>query len=104
MTTISFTVNNTSIFRDRYPELRTGAFTRNIVLDNTSYTIKITPNFFIEGVEVSILDEVGNIIISNLPFVESSYTNYLIGSVEFNNYTMTYNFVKKQFEINEKVS
>lgn len=105
MITIPFTVDrNAKLFRDRYPELQTGAFIRNIVLNNTNYTIKITPNFFMENIEISILDIVGNNIITCLPFVESEVVDYLIGSNDFNNYSMMYNFTRKQFEINEKAS
>lgn len=103
MITIPFLINDTNIFRDRYPELRNGAFIRNIVLNNKSYTLKIMPNFFMESVVINILDDKGNMLMSNLPFVDSSLTNYLIVDSSLTNYVMNYNFSKKQFEIKENI-
>lgn len=95
----SFTVNTEDTFAEQYPDLRTGFYTQQITIDNNSYTFKIFPNFYMENVEVSILNEAGEVIISNVPFVLAENVNYLIGDIAFNNYKLIFNFKKKQFEV-----
>ena len=67
------------IFAEQYPNLNTGFYTQQITINGTSYTLKIFPNFYMENVEVSILNETGEAIISNIPFVLTENVNYLIG-------------------------
>lgn len=95
----SFTVNTEGTFAEQYPDLRTGFYTQQITIDNNSYTFKIFPNFYMENVEVSILNEAGEVIISNVPFVLAENVNYLIGDIAFNNYKLIFNFKKNQFEL-----
>lgn len=95
----SFTVNTEGTFAEQYPDLRTGFYSQQISIDDTSYTFKIFPNFYMENVEVSILDEAGEAIISNILFVLAENVNYLIGDIAFNNYKLIFNFKKNQFEL-----
>ena len=95
----SFTVNTEGTFAEQYPDLRTGFYSQQISIDGTSYTFKIFPNFYMENVEVSILNEAGEVIISNIPFVLAENVNYLIGDIAFNNYKLIFNFKKNQFEL-----
>lgn len=94
----SFTVNTEGTFAEQYPDLRTGFYSQQITINGTSYTFKIFPNFYMENVEVSILNEAGEPIISNIPFNISEGINYLIGDISFNNYKLIYNMKKQQFE------
>lgn len=95
----SFTVNTEGTFAEQYPDLRTGYYTHNININDTSYTFKIFPNFYMENVEISILNESGETVISNIPFVLSENINYLIGDIVFNDYQLIYNRKKHQFEL-----
>ena len=95
----SFTVNTEGTFAEQYPNLKTGFYTQQITINGTSYTLKIFPNFYMENVEVSILNEAGEAIISNIPFVLTENVNYLIGDISFNNYKLIFNFSKNQFEL-----
>ena len=95
----SFTVNTEGTFAEQYPDLRTGFYTQQITIDNNSYTFKIFPNFYMENADISILNEAGEVIISNVPFVLAENVNYLIGDIAFNNYKLIFNFKKNQFEL-----
>lgn len=95
----SFTVNIEGTFAEQYPDLRTGFYTQKITIDNNSYTFKIFPNFYMENVDISILNEAEEVIISNIPFNISEGINYLIGDISFNNYKLIYNMKKQQFEL-----
>lgn len=95
----SFTINTEGSFTEQYPDLRRGAYTQNITINNSSYTFKIFPNFYMENVEVSILNEAEEAIISNIPFNITENINYLIGDISFNNYKLIYNMNKQQFEL-----
>ena len=95
----SFTINTEGSFAEQYPDLRRGAYTQKITINDSSYTFKIFPNFYMENVEVSILNEAGETIISNIPFNISEGINYLIGDISFNNYKLIYNMKKQQFEL-----
>lgn len=95
----SFTVNTEGTFAEQYPDLRTGFYTQKITIDNNSYTFKIFPNFYMENVDISILNEAEEVIISNIPFNISEGINYLIGDISFNNYKLIYNMKKQQFEL-----
>ena len=95
----SFTINTEGSFAEQYPDLRRGAYTQKITINDSSYTFKIFPNFYIENVEVSILNEAEEAIISNIPFNISEGINYLIGDISFNNYKLIYNMKKQQFEL-----
>ena len=95
----SFTVNTEGTFAEQYPNLRTGFYTQKITIDNNSYTFKIFPNFYMENVDISILNEAEEVIISNIPFNISEGINYLIGDISFNNYKLIYNMKKQQFEL-----
>ena len=95
----SFTINTEGSFAEQYPDLRRGAYTQKITINDSSYTFKIFPNFYMENVEVSILNEAGEPIISNIPFVLAENVNYLIGDIAFNNYKLIFNFKKNQFEL-----
>lgn len=95
----SFTINTEGSFAEQYPDLRRGAYTQKITINNSSYTFKIFPNFYMENVEVSILNEAEEIIISNIPFNITENVNYLIGDISFNNYKLIYNMKKHQFEL-----
>ena len=95
----SFTVNTEGTFAEQYPNLSTGFYSQQITINSTSYTFKIFPNFYMENVEVSILNEAGEPIISNIPFVLAENVNYLIGDIAFNNYKLIFNFKKNQFEL-----
>ncbi|MCZ9878138.1 hypothetical protein OFP68_04530 [Brachyspira hyodysenteriae] len=52
-----------------------------------------------ENVDISILNEAEEVIISNIPFVLAENVNYLIGDIAFNNYKLIFNFKKNQFEL-----
>lgn len=95
----SFTINTESSFAEQYPNLRRGAYTQKITINDSVYTFKIFPNFYMENVEVSILNEAEEAIISNIPFNISEGINYLIGDISFNNYKLIYNMKKQQFEL-----
>lgn len=95
----SFTINTEGSFAEQYPDLRRGAYTQKITINDSSYTFKIFPNFYMENVEVSILNEAKEAIISNIPFNISEGINYLIGDISFNNYKLIYNMKKQQFEL-----
>lgn len=95
----SFTINTEGSFAEQYPNLRRGAYTQKITINDSSYTFKIFPNFYMENVEVSILNEAEEAIISNIPFNISDGINYLIGDISFNNYKLIYNMKKQQFEL-----
>lgn len=95
----SFTINTEGSFAEQYPDLRRGAYTQKITINDSSYTFKIFPNFYMENVEVSILNEAEEAIISNIPFNISDGINYLIGDISFNNYKLIYNMKKQQFEL-----
>lgn len=95
----SFTVNTEGTFAEQYPNLKTGFYTQKITIDNNSYTFKIFPNFYMENVDISILNESEKVIISNIPFNISENVNYLIGDISFNNYKLIYNMKKQQFEL-----
>lgn len=95
----SFTINTEGSFAEQYPDLRRGAYTQKITINDSSYTFKIFPNFYMENVEVSILNEAEEAIISNIPFNISEGINYLIGDISFNNYKLIYNMKKHQFEL-----
>lgn len=95
----SFTINTEGIFAKQYPNLRRGAYTQKITINDSFYTFKIFPNFYMENVEVSILNEAEEAIISNIPFNISDGINYLIGDISFNNYKLIYNMKKQQFEL-----
>lgn len=95
----SFTINTEGSFAEQYPNLRRGAYTQKITINDSSYTFKIFPNFYMENVEVSILNEAEETIISNIPFNISEGINYLIGDISFNNYKLIYNMKKHQFEL-----
>ena len=95
----SFTINTEGSFAEQYPDLRRGAYTQKITINDSSYTFKIFPNFYMENVEVSILNEVEEAIISNIPFNITENVNYLIGGISFNNYKLIYNMKKQQFEL-----
>lgn len=95
----SFTINTEGSFAEQYPNLRRGAYTQKITINDSSYTFKIFPNFYMENVEVSILNEAEEAIISNIPFNISECINYLIGDISFNNYKLIYNMKKQQFEL-----
>lgn len=95
----SFTINTEGSFAEQYPNLRRGAYTQKITINDSSYTFKIFPNFYMENVEVSILNEAEEAIISNIPFNISEGINYLIGDISFNNYKLIYNMKKQQFEL-----
>ncbi|MCZ9850171.1 hypothetical protein [Brachyspira hyodysenteriae] len=95
----SFTVNTEGTFAEQYPDLRTGFYTQQITIGNNSYTFKIFPNFYMENVDISILNEAEEVIISNIPFNISEGINYLIGDISFNNYKLIYNMKKQQFEL-----
>ena len=95
----SFTVNTEGTFAEQYPDLRTGFYTQQIIIDNNSYTFKIFPNFYMENADISILNEAEEVIISNIPFNISEGINYLIGDISFNNYKLIYNIKKQQFEL-----
>lgn len=95
----SFTINTEGSFAEQYPDLRRGAYTQKITINDSSYTFKIFPNFYMENVEVSILNEAEEAIISNIPFNISEGINYLIGDISFNNYKLIYNMKKQQFEL-----
>lgn len=94
----SFTINTEGSFAEQYPNLRRGAYTQKITINDSSYTFKIFPNFYMENVEVSILNKAEEAIISNIPFNISEGINYLIGDISFNNYKLIYNIKKQQFE------
>lgn len=94
----SFTINTEGSFAEQYPDLRRGAYTQKITINDSSYTFKIFPNFYMENVEVSILNKAEEIIISNIPFNITENVNYLIGDISFNNYKLIYNIKKQQFE------
>ena len=64
----SFTINTEGSFAEQYPDFRRGAYTQKITINDSSYTFKIFPNFYMENVEVSILNEAEEAIISNIPF------------------------------------
>lgn len=95
----SFTINTEGSFAEQYPDLRRGAYTQKITINDSSYTFKIFPNFYMENVEVSILNEAEEAIINNIPFNISEGINYLIGDISFNNYKLIYNIKKQQFEL-----
>lgn len=95
----SFTINTEGSFAEQYPDLRRGAYTQKITINDSSYTFKIFPNFYMENVEVSILNKAEEAIISNIPFNISEGINYLIGDISFNNYKLIYNMKKQQFEL-----
>ena len=95
----SFTVNTEGTFAEQYPDLRTGFYSQQITINGTSYTFKIFPNFYMENVDISILNEAEEVIISNIPFNISEGINYLIGDISFNNYKLIYNMKKQQFEL-----
>ena len=95
----SFTINTEGSFAEQYPDLRRGAYTQKITINDSSYTFKIFPNFYMENVEVSILNEAEEAIISNIPFNITENVNYLIGDISFNNYKLIYNMKKQQFEL-----
>lgn len=95
----SFTINTEGSFAEQYPNLRRGAYTQKITINDSSYTFKIFPNFYMENVEVSILNKAEEAIISNIPFNISEGINYLIGDISFNNYKLIYNMKKQQFEL-----
>lgn len=95
----AFTVNTEGTFSEQYPDLRTGFYTQKITIGNNSYTFKIFPNFYMENVDISILNEAEEVIISNIPFNISEDINYLIGDISFNNYKLIYNMKKQQFEL-----
>lgn len=95
----SFTINTEGSFAEQYPNLRRGAYTQKITINDSSYTFKIFPNFYMENVEVSILNEAEEAIINNIPFNISEGINYLIGDISFNNYKLIYNMKKQQFEL-----
>lgn len=95
----SFTINTEGSFAEQYPNLRRGAYTQKITINDSSYTFKIFPNFYMENVEVSILNEAEETIISNIPFNITENVNYLIGDISFNNYKLIYNMKKQQFEL-----
>lgn len=95
----SFTINIEGSFAEQYPDLRRGAYTQKITINDSSYTFKIFPNFYMENVEVSILNEAEEAIISNIPFNITENINYLIGDISFNNYKLIYNVKKHQFEL-----
>lgn len=95
----SFTINTEGSFAEQYPDLRRGAYTQKITINDSSYIFKIFPNFYMENVEVSILNEAEEAIISNIPFNISEGINYLIGDISFNNYKLIYNMKKQQFEL-----
>lgn len=95
----SFTINTEGSFAEQYLDLRRGAYTQKITINDSSYTFKIFPNFYMENVEVSILNEAEEIIISNIPFNITENVNYLIGDISFNNYKLIYNMKKQQFEL-----
>lgn len=95
----SFTINTEGSFAEQYPDLRRGAYTQKITINDSFYTFKIFPNFYMENVEVSILNEAEEAIISNIPFNISEGINYLIGDISFNNYKLIYNMKKQQFEL-----
>ena len=95
----SFTINTEGSFAEQYPDLRRGAYTQKITINDSSYTFKIFPNFYMENVEVSILNEAEEAIINNIPFNISEGINYLIGDISFNNYKLIYNMKKQQFEL-----
>ncbi|WP_295156441.1 hypothetical protein [uncultured Brachyspira sp.] len=94
-----FKVNTEGTFAEQYPDLRTGFFTQKMTIDSIQYTLKIFPNFYFENVEVSILNESDEAVISNIPFVLMDNLNYLIGDISFNNYKLIYNMTKQQFEL-----
>lgn len=94
----SFTINTESSFAEQYPDLRRGAYTQNITINNSSYIFKIFPNFYMENIEVSILNKAEEVVISNIPFNITENVNYLIGDISFNNYKLIYNMNKQQFE------
>lgn len=101
MIAIPFRINlDTDVFRDKFPELQTGAFIRNISLNNNNYMLKIMPNFFTENIDISLYDSNNDPVVLNISFRVNDYTNYLLGGADLSKYTMTYNFTKKQFEIN----
>lgn len=95
----SFTINTEGSFAEQYPNLRRGAYTQKITINDSSYTFKIFPNFYMENVEVSILNEAEEAIISNIHFNITENVNYLIGDISFNNYKLIYNMKKQQFEL-----
>lgn len=95
----SFTINTEGSFAEQYPDLRRGAYTQKITINDSSYTFKIFPNFYMENVEVSILNKAEETIISNIPFNITENVNYLIGDISFNNYKLIYNMKKQQFEL-----
>lgn len=95
----SFTINTEGSFAEQYPNLRRGAYTQKITINDSSYTFKIFPNFYMENVEVYILNEAKEAIISNIPFNITENVNYLIGDISFNNYKLIYNMKKQQFEL-----
>ena len=95
----SFTINTEGSFAEQYPDLRRGAYTQKIAINDSFYTFKIFPNFYMENVEVSILNKAEEAIISNIPFNITENVNYLIGDISFNNYKLIYNMKKQQFEL-----
>lgn len=97
--TFSFSINTEGTFSEKYPDLRGGFYTQPFTVNNNNYSFKIFPNFFMENIEISIIDAYDNPIINNIPFNNTPNINYLIGDINFNNYSLIYNFNKNQFEL-----
>lgn len=82
----------------RFPDLANGFYTFNIVCNENAYIIQIGFNIFTELVDISILDDSGNYIMYNIPFVANKNISYLIGNIDFNNYKLIYNYNQNRFE------
>lgn len=96
-----FKTNTVGTFRERFPVLESGMFTAQLVLGENTYVMQVFPNFFFEGVDVSILDTADEVIIGNIPFNRSGDTNYLIGDLKFNDFSLIYNCAEDRFELYE---
>ncbi len=99
----TFEVYEEGEFADRYPHFQNGVYTYafNIQKNNESanYVIKLFPNYWSEGADITITNDNDVAIISNLPFNLSEDIDYFQGLLEFNQHKLIYNNLKKQFEI-----
>ena len=99
----TFEVYEDGEFADRYPHFQNGvySYTFNIQKnnENNNYTITLFPNYWNENADITITNDSGDVLISNLPFNLSEGVDYFQGLLEFNQHKLIYNNLKKQFEI-----
>ena len=100
---ISFAVYEEGEFAERFPAFQNGGFFFPFSIvkndETKNYTLKLFPNYFFEGADLTITNDDGDAIISNVPFNLSEGVDYFQGLLDFNKHKLIYNNVKKQFEI-----